>query len=202
MAHAIGLVAVTQGVSRSGRTAGLASIWAATPRSAASMPRSRRAAATRSTRTCWRREGRLSRRVWRRQAGGRAPDPRLRQRLGHRQVSVNQASSRLASILVDGGGFHQRGTRGERAGKSDREDSRRSTQPSWGANPPKDLVDAFHSLEYYLACAAADKDFNWVHASAAKFQDPAITRLMKLVELRRRRSPSSTSGAGEARSRL
>ena len=49
-------------------------------------------------------------------------------------------------------------------------------------NPPKDLVDAFHSLEYYLACAAADKDFNWVHASAAKFQDPAITRLMKLVE--------------------
>jgi 2-methylcitrate dehydratase PrpD len=49
-------------------------------------------------------------------------------------------------------------------------------------NPPKDLVEAFHSLEYYLAAAAADKDFNWSHASPAKFQDPAITRLMRLVE--------------------
>jgi 2-methylcitrate dehydratase PrpD len=49
-------------------------------------------------------------------------------------------------------------------------------------DPPKDLVEAFHSLEYYLACAAADKDFNWIHASAAKFHDPAITRLMRLVE--------------------
>jgi 2-methylcitrate dehydratase PrpD len=49
-------------------------------------------------------------------------------------------------------------------------------------NPPRDLVEAFHSLEYYLAAAAADKDFNWSHASSAKFQDPAITRLMRLVE--------------------
>jgi 2-methylcitrate dehydratase PrpD len=48
--------------------------------------------------------------------------------------------------------------------------------------PPNDLVEAFHSLEYYLASAVADKDFNWVHASAAKFRDPAITRLMSLVE--------------------
>ena len=49
-------------------------------------------------------------------------------------------------------------------------------------NPPRDLVEAFHSLEYYLAAAAADKDFNWSHAAAAKFKDPAITRLMRLVD--------------------
>src|SRR6185436_5048742 len=48
--------------------------------------------------------------------------------------------------------------------------------------PPNDLVEAFHSLEYYLASAVADKDFNWIHASPAKFRDPAITRLMSLVE--------------------
>jgi len=49
-------------------------------------------------------------------------------------------------------------------------------------NPPKDLVEAFHSLEYYLAAAAADRDFNWSHTSPEKFRDPAITRLMGLVE--------------------
>jgi 2-methylcitrate dehydratase PrpD len=51
-----------------------------------------------------------------------------------------------------------------------------------GSRDPKDYAEAIHSLPYFLACAVADKDFSWIHATPAKFHDPAITRLMRLVE--------------------
>ena len=51
-----------------------------------------------------------------------------------------------------------------------------------GSRNPKDYAEAIHSLPYFLACAVADKDFTWVHATPAKFRDPAITRLMGLVD--------------------
>jgi 2-methylcitrate dehydratase PrpD len=48
--------------------------------------------------------------------------------------------------------------------------------------PPKDLVEAIHSLHYFLASAVADKDFSWVHATAAKIHNPATAHLIGLVE--------------------
>jgi 2-methylcitrate dehydratase PrpD len=52
-----------------------------------------------------------------------------------------------------------------------------------GSRRPTNYADAIHSLSYYVASAAADKDFTWAHASEAKFSDPRITRLMDLVEV-------------------
>lgn len=51
-----------------------------------------------------------------------------------------------------------------------------------GSRRPKDLVEAIHSLPYFIASAVADKDFTWVHATEAKIFSPVATRLMDLVE--------------------
>jgi 2-methylcitrate dehydratase PrpD len=48
--------------------------------------------------------------------------------------------------------------------------------------PPKDLVEAIHSLHYFIASAVADKDFSWVHATPDKIHSPAVARLIGLVE--------------------
>ena len=48
--------------------------------------------------------------------------------------------------------------------------------------PPKDMVEAIHSLPYFLASAVADKDFSWIHATPEKIHRPTVTRLMGLVE--------------------
>ena len=48
--------------------------------------------------------------------------------------------------------------------------------------PPKDLIEAIHSLHYFLASAVADKDFSWVHATPEKIHNPAVARLISLVE--------------------
>jgi 2-methylcitrate dehydratase PrpD len=52
-----------------------------------------------------------------------------------------------------------------------------------GSRRPKDLVEAIHSLPYFVASAVADKDFSWVHATEAKIFNPVVTRLMDLVEV-------------------
>src|SRR5207302_10033166 len=44
------------------------------------------------------------------------------------------------------------------------------------------LVEAIHSLPYFIASAVADKDFSWIHASPEKIHNPAVARLMDLVE--------------------
>jgi 2-methylcitrate dehydratase PrpD len=50
------------------------------------------------------------------------------------------------------------------------------------AQPPKDLIEAIHSLHYFLASAVADKDFSWVHATEAKIRNPVVARLIGVVE--------------------
>ena len=50
------------------------------------------------------------------------------------------------------------------------------------AQPPKDLIEAIHSLHYFLASAVADKDFSWIHATPAKIHNPEAARLIGLVE--------------------
>jgi 2-methylcitrate dehydratase PrpD len=52
-----------------------------------------------------------------------------------------------------------------------------------GSRRPRDLVEAIHSLPYFVASAVADKDFTWIHATEAKIFNPAVARLMDLVEL-------------------
>jgi 2-methylcitrate dehydratase PrpD len=51
-----------------------------------------------------------------------------------------------------------------------------------GTEPPADLIEAIHSLPYFLASAAADRDFSWVHATPEKISSPAMVRLIGLVE--------------------
>src|SRR5262245_42629612 len=48
--------------------------------------------------------------------------------------------------------------------------------------PPKDLIEAIHSLHYFLASAVADKDFSWVHATPEKIHNPEVVRLIGLIE--------------------
>ena len=47
--------------------------------------------------------------------------------------------------------------------------------------PPEDMVEAIHSLPYFLASSVADKDFSWVHTSPEKFHRPVVVRLIGLV---------------------
>ena len=49
--------------------------------------------------------------------------------------------------------------------------------------PPKDMVEAIHSLAYFLASAVADKDFGWAHATPEKIHRPEVARLIGLVEV-------------------
>jgi 2-methylcitrate dehydratase PrpD len=44
------------------------------------------------------------------------------------------------------------------------------------------LIEAIHSLHYFLASAAADRDFSWVHATEAGIHNPVVARLIGLVE--------------------
>ncbi|MGE3538084.1 MAG: MmgE/PrpD family protein [Candidatus Tectimicrobiota bacterium] len=48
---------------------------------------------------------------------------------------------------------------------------------------PADLIDMAHSPAYFLAAGVADKDFSWVHATAAKITDPIIHQLIDKVRV-------------------
>ena len=48
---------------------------------------------------------------------------------------------------------------------------------------PTDLIGMAHSPAYFLAAGAADRDFSWVHATAAKIADPVIHRLIDKVRV-------------------
>jgi 2-methylcitrate dehydratase PrpD len=52
-----------------------------------------------------------------------------------------------------------------------------------GSRRPRDLVEAIHSLPYFVASSVADKEFTWIHATEGKIFDPVVARLMGLVEL-------------------
>lgn len=56
------------------------------------------------------------------------------------------------------------------------------TSISYDTKPPKDMVEAIHSLAYFVATAVADRDFSWVHVTPAKIHSPVVARLMTLVE--------------------
>jgi 2-methylcitrate dehydratase PrpD len=48
---------------------------------------------------------------------------------------------------------------------------------------PADLIGMAHSPAYFLAAGAADRDFSWMHATAAKIADPAIHRLIDKIRV-------------------
>jgi 2-methylcitrate dehydratase PrpD len=48
---------------------------------------------------------------------------------------------------------------------------------------PKDLVDMAHSPAYFTAAGAADRDFSWANATAAKIADPVIHSLIDKVRV-------------------
>jgi len=48
--------------------------------------------------------------------------------------------------------------------------------------PPKDMIEAIHSLPYFLASAVADRDFSWIHTTPEKIHRPEVARLIGLVE--------------------
>jgi len=47
--------------------------------------------------------------------------------------------------------------------------------------PPKDRIEAIHSVAYFVASAVADKEFSWVHATDQKLHRPVVDRLIPLV---------------------
>jgi 2-methylcitrate dehydratase PrpD len=53
---------------------------------------------------------------------------------------------------------------------------------TYNKRPPKDMIEAIHSLPYFVASAVADKDFSWVHITPEKIHRPVIARLIGLVE--------------------
>jgi 2-methylcitrate dehydratase PrpD len=46
---------------------------------------------------------------------------------------------------------------------------------------PGDLIGMAHSPAYFVAAGVADREFSWVHASAAKIADPLIHRLIDRI---------------------
>jgi 2-methylcitrate dehydratase PrpD len=52
-----------------------------------------------------------------------------------------------------------------------------------GPRHPTDLIEMAHSLAYFAAAGAADHEFTWKHASAAKIGDPAIHMLIDKVQV-------------------
>jgi 2-methylcitrate dehydratase PrpD len=62
-----------------------------------------------------------------------------------------------------------------------------SGPPKWAVTytqtPPKDMVEAIHSVPYFVASAVADKDFSWINLTPEKIHSPVVARLMSLVEV-------------------
>jgi len=52
-----------------------------------------------------------------------------------------------------------------------------------GPRHPTDLIGVAHSPYYFAAAGAVDREFTWAHASPEKIMDPAIRRLLDLVEI-------------------
>jgi 2-methylcitrate dehydratase PrpD len=57
---------------------------------------------------------------------------------------------------------------------------------------PADLIGMAHSPAYFAAAGAADREFSWAHATAAKIADPIIHRLIDRIEV----GPEPTADAG------
>src|ERR1700722_14500655 len=51
---------------------------------------------------------------------------------------------------------------------------------TYSKQPPKDMIEAIHSLPYFVASAVADKDFSWAHSTPEKMHRPVIARRIGL----------------------
>jgi 2-methylcitrate dehydratase PrpD len=47
---------------------------------------------------------------------------------------------------------------------------------------PKDMVEAIHSMPYFVCSALVDRDFSWVHVTPAKINSAAVAKLIERVE--------------------
>jgi 2-methylcitrate dehydratase PrpD len=56
------------------------------------------------------------------------------------------------------------------------------TSVQYNTRPPKDMIEAIHSLAYFVATSVADRDFGWVHVTPEKIHNPVMIRLLALVE--------------------
>jgi 2-methylcitrate dehydratase PrpD len=56
------------------------------------------------------------------------------------------------------------------------------TSITYDPKVPADMVEAIHSLPYFLATGVADRTFDWSHITAEKMRRPEIARLVGLVE--------------------
>ena len=56
------------------------------------------------------------------------------------------------------------------------------TSITYVQRPPKDMVEAIHSLPYFAATAVADRDFSWIHVTPEKMHRPVIAQLISMVE--------------------
>jgi 2-methylcitrate dehydratase PrpD len=56
------------------------------------------------------------------------------------------------------------------------------TSVTYDVRPPKDMVEAIHSLAYFVASGVADRDFTWAHITPEKIHNPVVVRLIGLVE--------------------
>ena len=63
---------------------------------------------------------------------------------------------------------------------------------------PADLIDMAHSPAYFLAAGAADREFSWAHATAAKIADPVIHRLIDKVRIGPPPGAEAAVGIGKA----
>jgi 2-methylcitrate dehydratase PrpD len=53
---------------------------------------------------------------------------------------------------------------------------------TYDKRPPKDRIEAIHSLPFFVASAVADEDFSWENISDEKIHRPVVDRLIGLVE--------------------
>jgi 2-methylcitrate dehydratase PrpD len=53
---------------------------------------------------------------------------------------------------------------------------------SGGSPAPHDMIEAIHSLPYFVASAIADKEFSWVHTTPEKIHRVEVARLIGLVQ--------------------
>ncbi len=182
LAHAIGITAVTMGGLSIGTNSWAREYMGGNAAFCASTLRWPRDAGTRSTRTSSRRRA-ASSTIY---GGAEGPDSQMLTRDYGKEWDITKY---LAIKLWPGA--HPFSSLVEAAMTA----ARRANVPAGdvarilvhgrrvdGSRNPRDYAEAIHSLPYFLACAVADKDFTWIHATPAKFRDPAIARLMGLVE--------------------
>lgn len=55
--------------------------------------------------------------------------------------------------------------------------------PMRATRKPKNLVEVAHTPAYFVAAAVADRNFSWVHATEARYNDPVIHSLIDKIKV-------------------